>query len=120
MLRKGRCKGKSHRKNEALVVIEIEKVQLPPHTKSGTLIDLSYEEIEYILGEPNLTDSYEESAKIRHSWGFMATAENGTAYGCGIWSFMDSHKEGKWSYCGPKFVYDILFGNHHIQPMKAK
>lgn len=98
-------------------MITIEKVNVPGQYKNGLLTEISFEEIEYVLGMPNIQD---DPGKVKHSWGFMASLDNGISYACGIWSWKGSEQYNEWSYSGPKFVFDALFGKHHIQPIKMK
>jgi hypothetical protein len=97
--------------------MKIEMVEVAGRHKQGTLKDLSVEEIEYVLGSPNIKD---DPLKVSHSWGFMVTADSGATYACGIWSYKGSEKYNEWSYYGPRFVFDALFGKQHIIPNNPK
>lgn len=97
--------------------LKIEMVKVAGRHKQGSLKNLTLEEIEYVLGHPNVQD---DPDKVKHSWGFMVTTERGAVYSCGIWSYKGSEKYNEWSYYGPQFVYDALFGSQHIMPISPK
>jgi hypothetical protein len=93
-------------------MITIEPVNKPGDHKSGSLVNLKYEEIEYVLGAPNVKD---DVTKVKHSWGFTATMHTGVTYRCGIWSYKGSEEYDEWSFYGPALVMEALFGKHNIR-----
>ena len=97
--------------------MKIEMVNIAGRYKQGSLKNLTVEEIEYVLGRPNIKD---DPYKVSHSWGFMVTMDSGVTHACGIWSYKGSEKYNEWSYCGPQFVFDALFGKQHLEPLNPK
>lgn len=104
--------GKTFEPYRAKPMITIDPISTPGDHKQGVLINLSYEEIEYVLGAPNVKD---DPNKVKHSWGFRATMHTGVSYRCAIWSWKGSEEYNEWSFYGPALVMEALFGKHNIQ-----
>lgn len=71
--------------------------------KTGTLVAISVEEINVLLGfEPNVQD---DPSKVKHSWGFTVDGKE-----CGIWDYKGSETMGRFSTYGPDYIFKELFG----------
>ena len=97
-------KTKSNKKTK-----EIVPVNEPGDSRSGTLTNLTAEEISEILGfAPNVKD---DPYKVQNSWGFSVDGKR-----CGIWDYKGSHHSNSFSTFGPHEVLCSLFGEHYSSP----
>ena len=71
--------------------------------RQGTL-DVSYERIVEVLGEPNLND---DPDTVTHSWGYRVNGQE-----VAIWDYHGV----QWSYYGDYDLLDYLFGRENIKP----
>jgi hypothetical protein len=77
-------------------------VPIPGPSRTGEIVDYTVAEINQILGFcPNVDD---DPDKVQYSWGFLADGIQ-----CGIWSYYNSHKLGRFSTSGPAEVFEKLF-----------
>jgi hypothetical protein len=71
--------------------------------KTGTLVDITVDEINVILGfTPNVKD---DTFKVKHSWGFKVEGKE-----CGIWDYKGSEEYRQFSTYGSDAVFKELFG----------
>ena len=78
--------------------------------RTGTLENISYDEIVEVIGEPNCVD---DPDKVRYSWGFKVDGKYAA-----IWDYRGSHYYNSWSTFDPEDVlptlFPHLFGETHV------
>lgn len=86
--------------------MKIVKFNEPGGSRTGTLSNITVNEITKILGfKPNCED---DKSKVKHSWGFKADNVP-----CGTWDYRGSEKYNRFSTDGPKEVFIKLFGDKY-------
>lgn len=86
--------------------MKIKPIKKAGSHRTGTLTNISVEDINTILGfAPNVQD---DPYKVKHSWGFKVGKHE-----CGIWDYKGSEKWGEFSTYGPDTVFDKLFGDNY-------
>tara|TARA_R110002096_G_scaffold159532_3_gene325455 strand:- start:6400 stop:6726 length:327 start_codon:yes stop_codon:yes gene_type:complete len=92
--------------------------------KEGTLVDVSAEDIEAVLGEANSED---DPDKVDKAWRFVVKVQP-TSYGlqeskppvfydtfCNIWDWYGSGDKNEWSFYGSSVIMKSLFGENHVK-----
>jgi hypothetical protein len=75
--------------------------------KTGTLVDLSKVEIEFMLGfKPNTKD---DPTKVDMCWTFEVEGRPHS-----IWSYKNSFLIGTWSVHGTDQLFELVFGDHYV------
>lgn len=75
---------------------------------TGNLSNVTVDEINRILGfDPNCE---EDSAKVKHSWGFKVDGQH-----CGIWDYKGSEQFNSFSTYGPASIFVKLFGGQRYR-----
>lgn len=81
------------------------KIEPAPHLggthRQGNL-DVPYDTIVSVLGEPNVDD---DPDKVTCSWSYLVDGEH-----VAIWDY----KGWRWSYYGPHHIMDQLFGAENV------
>lgn len=91
--------------------MDIEPISQVAKSRTGTLVDVTYDEIVQRLGEPNDTN-LDDPNKVTASWGFKDKYNN-KAF---IWCMrQDPHTCTSWSIDGNKDLLGNLFGNYRVQ-----
>ena len=84
-------------------------------SKTGTIMDITVEEINRTLGvTPNVDDDPE---KVVNSWSFNAFPDDDKPgwYRCAIWDYKGSHRSGYFSTDGEPDVFKFLFGDRYME-----
>lgn len=81
--------------------MKIEPTRIDGSCRQGGL-DVSYETIVSVLGEPNADD---DPDKVTYSWAYLVDGEE-----VAIWDY----KGIRWSYYGPHHIMDQLFGAKNV------
>lgn len=81
-------------------------------SKTGELINISEQEITYVLGKPNPTVPG-PNIKTNFVWCFNVEDEEKVVR-CIIWDFNGSDTRSEWSTYGPSNVFSFLFGSHCV------
>lgn len=86
---------------------EVVQVDKAGSYRTGTLVDVTYEQIVAVLGEPNIPDDYE---KVRFSWGVTVDGQH-----AGVWCWKGSSIFNRWSIFDPHKVLATAFPQECIQ-----
>ena len=80
----------------------------PGSHRTGTLVNVSKEKIEEVLGfKHNVKD---DPSKVKYSWGFKYRGHK-----CGVWDYYGSWHDDLFSTFGPKEVFEELLGKEHVR-----
>jgi hypothetical protein len=90
--------------------------------KEGTLVDVSAEDIEAVLGKANSED---DPDKVDKAWRFVvkitrpctlvrALPEYYDMF-CNIWDWYGSGDKNEWSFYGSSVIMKELFGEDHVK-----
>ena len=74
--------------------------------RTGTLVSISAEEIEKILGfSCNVKD---DPSKVKYSWGFTVDGIK-----CAVWDYKGSYQVNQFSTFGPDTALAVVFGSRY-------
>lgn len=82
--------------------MKIEPTSSIASCRQGSL-DVSYETIVSVLGEPNASD---DPDKVTYSWAYLVDGHE-----VAIWDY----KGSRWSYYAPHHIMDQLFGCENVR-----
>ena len=92
-----------------------QKNEIRPVSKTGDScsfrVKTSFREIINVLGfEPNVTEM-DDTDKVSASWGFEVYDDDIDQWiRCGVWNYRSSIYTNSWSFFGPRWVAEKLFG----------
>tara|TARA_R110000751_G_scaffold67665_1_gene137996 strand:- start:123 stop:434 length:312 start_codon:yes stop_codon:yes gene_type:complete len=88
-----------------------------PSYMQGTLVNVTAENIQAILGEAN---SQDDPDKFDKSWRFIVKIRALPEYYdtfCNIWDWYGSGSQNVWSFYGPPLIMRELFGKINVRAM---